>query len=251
MADGNKLVSILVSSVTLFGPFSYLLYAFYESGRLNYFAAPTDFMQLTSFGIMPVVETVHPGIILTGIVATLLGGMRHGTARDKFVMACGVVGYVSGTVWYISASGSYVRWTFGAIATLCGLIALSLPRHTPDIGNEEEVVPPVARPSAFKYTVSIYNGVIIVSAMFFFLMGYVVAGQKKAETQEKYWMAGNKVVLAIYGEVMLLGELNGQLVGPVFEVVESKSLQSSLIFRKVGPLSPALLAAQGAPAKTP
>jgi len=240
MSDGNKLSQIIVSIVTLFGPISYLLYALYEGGRLRHFGAPVEFIQLTSFGILPVVETIHPGIILTAVVMTLLGGMKHATPIHQIRMACGVIGYVAGTVAVI-ATNEKIKWGFGIVAALCAAVAIVVSAGAPDLGNEQEKPAPIPKSGAEKYENSVRNWVFIVSAVFFFSMGYVAAGIKKAENQTEYWVSGDRVALAIYGNTVLLAELHGQEVGPGFELVETKTLPKPLVLKGLGPIRPAII----------
>ncbi|UQW75883.1 hypothetical protein [Pseudomonas avellanae] len=220
MKEGSKYLSILLSTVTLFGPISYLLYAFYESGRLTHFGAPVEFIQLTSFGILPVIETIHPGIILTAIVFTTLGGMKHATPLDQFRMGSCAVGYVAAAIAVI-ASNEVMKWVFGLTAFLCGLIVFFVTTTSPDLGNEEEKPPPIPSSGAEKYTSAIRRGIFIIAAAVFFCIGYVAAGVKQAQTQIDYWMSGDRVALAIYGNIVLLADLNGKVVGPNFEILET------------------------------
>lgn len=235
MSKGSKSLSILVSAVTLFGPISYLLYAFYESGRLRHFGAPVEFIQLTSFGILPVIETIHPGIILTAIIFTIIGGMKHATAIDQLRMGAGVVGYVSGTVAVI-ASSQTIKWVLGVTAAICVLIVIFVGSSSPDLGNEKLKNIPIPVSGAEKYRRSMGRWVFITAMIFCFFMGYVAAGIKQAETQVEYWMSGDRIALAIYGNTVLLAEINGNLVGPSFEILETKSLPESLMLKQVGPL---------------
>lgn len=235
MPGGSKYLSILVSVVALFGPISYLLYALYESGRLGYFGAPVDFIQLTSFGVLPVIETIHPGVILTVIVLTVLGGMKHATPRDQFRMASGAAGYVAGAIAVI-ATNNCVKWGFGGFTVICALILLFVNATSPEIGNKEPQASPIPISGAEEYQKYVHRWVFIVSAVVFFCFGYVAAGIKQAEKQIDYWVSDNRVALAIYGNLVLLAELNGNSVGPGFEVLETKSLPKPLILKAIGPL---------------
>lgn len=235
MQAGSKYLSIVLSAITLFGPISFLLYALYESGRLRAFGAPIDFIQLTSFGIIPVIETIHPGIILTVIVLTILGGMKHATALDQFRMGSGAVGYVAAAIAII-ASNNIIQWTFGVVTAICALILLFVGGSSPELGNKREKLSPIPISSAEEYTRNIRRWVFIVSAVVFFCLGYVAAGAKQARSQSEYWLSGERVALAIYGNIVLLAELHGNVVGPGFEVLETKSLPKPLVLKKVGPL---------------
>lgn len=248
MSDGNKLSQIIVSVVTLFGPISYLLYALYEGGRLRHFGAPVEFIQLTSFGILPVVETIHPGIILTAIVMTFLAGMKHATPKHQVRMGCGVIGYVAGTIAYI-ATNENIKWGFGIVAAVCAAVAFAISAGAPELGNEQENPAPIPKSRSEKYENSITKWVVILSAVFFFCMGYVAAGIKMAENQTEYWVSGDRVALAIYGNTVLLAELHGQDVGPGFELVETKTLQKPLVLKEIGPIRRVKIVVDGAKLK--
>ncbi|MBS7440277.1 hypothetical protein KID96_23410 [Pseudomonas syringae] len=237
MSEGNKPISIALSIVAILGPVSYMLYAFYEIGRLGYFRAPIEFMQLSSFGVMPVIEAVHPGIIFTAIIWTFFGGMRYRTGAGQLASVFAVIGYC-----FLAISGLSIdeRYTFGfGIAGVCAiLIALLIPTSVPELGNEEDPIPPLPVPAANKYSDSIRKWILILAAVAVFIGGNIAAGSKKAKQQDEYWIVKNEVVLGFYGDMVLLGELNGKQVGPNFKIAETKSLDVQMRRVKTGPLVP-------------
>ena len=237
MSVGNKPISVALSIVALLGPISYVLYAFYESGRLGYFRAPIEFMQLSSFGVMPVIEAVHLGIVFTAIIWSFFGGMRYRTGSGQLAVVFALVGYCCLAICALSIDECY-QIGFGVAGGCAFFIAILIPTSVPEVGNEQDLIPPLPVPAFVRYSNSIQKWIFILCAIAVFIGGNIAAGSKKAKLQDEYWVVKTEVVLGFYGDKVLLGELNGRQVGPNFRIAETKSLDLSMKRVKTGPLVP-------------
>ncbi|AXI61612.1 hypothetical protein DLD99_14390 [Pseudomonas kribbensis] len=136
MLDGKAAATYLLSAAALLGPLAYILFAFHEMGRLEYFDAPIDFLQMSSFGILPVVTTVYPGILCTFLVVGLLSGVRFARGGQRQVLIIAACTYVSMILYYLSLTLIW-QLVFGIASVIGASAAIFMNRHMPDIGNEE------------------------------------------------------------------------------------------------------------------
>ena len=238
MPDGKALATYLLSAAALLGPLAYILFAFYEMGRLSFFGAPIEFLQISSFGILPVVLTVYPAMFVTFLIVALLSGVQFATPRRQIVLVAVAFTYVSMVFFSLSMTPLW-RWIFG-LSTALGIgVALIIKAHTPDFGNEVERVQADPQHASTRHFFAITRYIFVLSGAAVFLLCFSAAGKKDAATTEYYWVTGSNVVIGFYGDHVLLGERRGLEVGPKFRVAELKSLEGSLTQLQVGPLKPA------------
>jgi hypothetical protein len=238
MPDGKAFATYLLSAAALLGPLAFILFAFHEMGRLNYFEAPTEFMQLSSFGILPVITTVYPAMFTTFLVVGLLSGVPIASANQKIILIVAACTYGAMVLFYLSLTPTW-QWVSG-VAIGLGFIAMVLiPRHTPDVGNEKPVLPEDPQHPEIKHYSLLKKCVITLASVGFVLPMYSALGIKDAVTQEHYWVVGNEVVIGFYGDLALIGERSGYEVGPKFRFVELKSSKLSMSYQRIGPLKPA------------
>lgn len=238
MLDGKALATYLLSAAALLGPLAYLLFAFHEMGRLNYFEAPTEFMQLSSFGILPVITTVYPAIFFTFLVVGLLSGVPIASSNQKIVLVIASCTYIAMVLFYLSLTAIW-QWVFGVAIALGFIAMIAIPRHTPDYGNEKPDLAGDPQPAELRHYSFLKKCMIILSGVVLVLPVFASLGKKEAVTQEHYWVLGNEVVMGFYGDLALIAERRNQEVGPRFRFVELKSMNSLMSFQRIGPLKPA------------
>ena len=236
MPEGKAIVTYLVSAAAMLGPLAYILFAFHEFGRLTYFGAPIDFLQISSFGIIPVVTTIYPGMLITFMVLALCSGVRFSSPSQQVALVACAITYAAGVFFYLSTSPLWM-WLFGSTSFIGFLVVVFMKRHTPDLGNDAiSFKGDPQHPSIKHYeTIRRYLFVFIGAAIFCFI--YATAGEKDAATRDFYWVMGNDVVIGFYGDQALLGELRGSEVGPKFRLVGLKVLEGTMTKLQVGPLT--------------
>lgn len=241
MPNGKVLATYLLSATALLGPLAYILFAFYEMGRLSFFGAPIEFLQISSFGILPVVLTVYPAIFVTFLVVGLLSGVRIATPSRQIVLVAVAFIYAS-LVFFSLSITTFWRWFFGVSTALGLIVALLVEQHTPDFGNEVDQGKADPQHASINHFYVICRYILLLAGAAFFLWCFSLAGKKDAAITEYYWVTGSEVVIGFYGDHVLLGERRGAEVGPRFRVAELKSLKGSLMQLSVGPLKSASMA---------
>lgn len=236
MPDGKAIATYVVSAAAMLGPLAYIMFAFHEMGRLTYFGAPIDFLQISSFGIIPVVTTIYPGMLSTFMVLALWSGVHVSSPSQKIGLVACAISYVAGVFFYLSMSSLWM-WVFGVIAAIGFLIIVFMRRHTPDLGNDEISVKGDPQHPSIRhyYVMRRYLMVFIGSAAFCVI--YAFAGEKDAATRDFYWVMGDEVVIGFYGDQALIGELRGSEVGPKFRLVGLKVLERPMTKLQIGPLT--------------
>lgn len=225
----------LVSLVAVLGPFSYGILALYEIGRLGYFNAPVDFLQLGSFGFADVILKVYPTVIPMAAVVALsmrflwLKGIHRAYAVLHIVglFALLLITLVNGTGWKIF-------WIcVAAVAVL--FILIKSPPAPPERGNEvlEDSRPVETRDQKFWRVAQLCPVLMIVV----FILGWMVSayGAKNAELETYYWCTKDEVVLGFYGDKVLTTKLQNGDVGHTFSIRDVKTL-TEMSYQKIGPL---------------
>lgn len=248
MPDGKKLATYLLSAAALLGPMAYILFAFYEMGRLTFFGAPIEFLQISSFGILPVVMTVYPAIVVTFVIVSLVSGVQFAAPRRKIILV-GVAFTYAALVFYNLSMTPAWRWIFGISIALGIVVALGVKQYTVEFGNEivADVADPLHQSQRHFYSTTRYIYFLCGAALFLFC--FSAAGKKDAATTEYYWVTGGYVVIGFYGDQVLIGERSGLEVGPKFRLAELKSLEGSLTQLRVGPLKAASMWKSSLPAE--
>ncbi|WP_458368725.1 hypothetical protein [Pseudomonas mandelii] len=237
MPDGKSLSTYIFSAAALLGPLAYILFAFHEQGRLSYFGAPVDFMQISSFGIVPVITTIYPWMIVTFLVFSFLSGVRFSVPGQKVVLIAGAVTYISICLFYVSLTPVW-KWMFGVIGGVGAIVAISKNNHVPGFGNEAIKAEPEPQHMYLRHIASVKLYFFALAGIAIFVMFFSALGKREAAAQQFYWILNDGVVLGFYGDQVLIGDRNGYEVGPRFRFVELKSIQGSLNLLRVGPLKP-------------
>jgi len=238
MLDGKTAATYVLSAAALLGPLAYILFAFHELGRLSYFEAPTEFMQLSSFGILPVITTVYPAMFITFLVVGLVAGVPFARSNQKIVLVIAACTYIAMVLFYLSLTFVW-ECVFG-IAMALGFIAMiAIPRHTPDFGNEKPDLVGDPQPAEVRHYSFLKKCVLILSSVVVVVPIFAAWGKKEAVTQEHYWVLGSEVVMGFYGDLALMAERRDQELGPRFRFLELKSMKSSMSYQRIGPLKPA------------
>jgi len=235
-----SIVSTMVSIAAILGPFSYAVLAIYEMGRLSYFNAPVEFIQLTSFGFSDVIRTVWP--MLIPIIAMIALSMRitwmqgihrvYAVVNTVALVAILMIGVVTNSYW----KGAWIVVAFAA----AGFMLLKNMPSPPDIGNEVELEPKPkeTRDQTFwrRARMAPYAGVAIL------FLGWMIwaYGSKDSETQSYYWVANDEVILGFYGDKALTSKFVESTVGRSFSIKEVKDLRD-ISYQKIGPLKASIL----------
>ncbi len=236
MPDGKSIVAYALSSAALLGPVAYILFAFHDRGRLSYFGAPDDFMQISSLGLLPVVEVVYPAMFFTMLIVGLLSGLRYASHSRQVVLVAVAWIYVSMVLMFLSST-SFWQWVFGGSMALGAITALMTKNTQADVGNELPKLEPMPVSDAEKHFALIYKCVLLCAGIAIAPMCFVKAGMKTAAAQEYYWVIGDQVILGFYGDLALMGGLSLNHVGPTFRFAELKSLEKNMTRQRIGPLS--------------
>lgn len=235
MPEGKTVVAYALSFAAFLGPVAFIFFGFHEMGRLGYFGAPNDFMQLSSFGVMPVVITVYPAMFITFLVVGILSGLRYASPSHQLVLVVVAFTYVSMVLLYLSLTPTW-KWVFGVSTAIGVVAAVALKRNAVEIGNEAPKNKPLPEPVAVNYLRKLQTYILVSSGAVFIPLFFSAAGVKVAATQEYYWVSGGEVVLGFYGDQALMGALNGDEVGPTFRFAELKSIPATLKLQRIGPL---------------
>lgn len=225
----------LVSLIAVLGPFSYGVLALYEIGRLGYFNAPVDFLQLGSFGFADVILKVYPSVIPMIAVIALAFRFLWLKGIHRAYAVVHSVGMLSILLAYlVGTPGWKVFWgCVGAIAVL--FCVFKNPPSLPDIGNEQEdaAKPLETRDEKFWRIARVAPFVIVIAVV----LGWMISayGAKAAEIDTYYWCTKGEVVLGFYGDKALTAQLTDGNVGHTFSIKDIKTL-SDLSYQKIGPL---------------
>jgi hypothetical protein len=236
--DGKTIIGYALSAAAILGPVAYICFAFIESGRLGYFGAPNEFMQLSVFGILPVIWAVYPPMFVTFLVLGILSGLRYATPSHKIVLVAVATLYVSMVLFYLSLTPTW-QWVFAISGSISFVSAIFSSPTMADIGNEQARSEELPKAAAAKHFSFMKRYVLVLSGIVIIPMAFIQSGVKAASTQEYYWVSGSEVVLGFYGDLALMGALSRQEVGPMFRFVELKSLSTPLAWQKIGPLAAA------------
>lgn len=230
----------LVSLVAVLGPFSYGVLALYEIGRLGYFNAPVDFLQLGSFGFSDVILKAYPSVIPMVAVAALsvrflwLKGIHRAYAVLHIVglFALLLITLVNGSAWKIF-------WVcVAAIAIL--FLLIKGPPAPPEMGNEsEEDSKPLETKDQKFWRIAQWCPALMIIV---FVLGWMVSayGAKNAELETYYWCTKDEVVLGFYGDKVLTSKLQNGDIGHTFSIRDVKTL-TEMSYQKIGPLKVAPL----------
>lgn len=227
-----------LSSAAILGPLAYIFFAFHESGRLGYFGAPNDFMQISSFGVMPVIFGVYPAMFFTSLVVGMLYGLRYATPSHQVVLIAVATTLVSIGLFYLSLTPVW-RLVFGVTGFIAFISAMLLNPTAADIGNESAKPEPLPEAASTRHFSLLKRYALIFSGIVIVPLAFSQLGVKAAAAQEYYWVSGNEIVLGFYGDLALMGAVRGREVGPMFRFAELKSLETPLSWQRVGPLAAA------------
>lgn len=235
-----SVVSALVSIAAILGPFSYGVLAIYEMGRLSYFNAPVEFIQLTSFGFSDVIGTVWP--MLIPIIAVIALSMRitwmqgihrvYAVVNTVALVAILMIGVVTNSYWKLG-------WMVVAFAAAGFMLLKNMPLP-PDIGNEIEPEPGPQETRDQTFWRRARKAPFVAVAIMF--LGWMIwaYGSKDSETQSYYWVTTDEVILGFYGDKALTSKLVESTVGRSFSIRDVKDLRE-ISYQKVGPLKASLL----------
>jgi hypothetical protein len=225
----------LVSIVAVLGPFSYGVLALYEIGRLGYFNAPVDFLQLGSFGFADVILKAYPSVIPMAAVVALsmrflwLKGVHRAYAALHIIglFALLLITLVNGAGWKIF---------FVCVAAVSVIFLLiKSPPTPPDLGNElqDDERPVETRDQKFWRIARLCPALTLIV----FILGWMVSayGAKNAELEAYYWCTKDEVVLGFYGDKALTSKLMNGDVGHTFSIRDVKTL-TEMSYQKIGPL---------------
>lgn len=230
-----SIFTALVSLVAVLGPFSYGVLALYEIGRLGYFNAPVDFLQLGSFGFADVILKVYPSVIpMAAIVAlttrfTWLKGIHRAYA---VVHAIGMLSLL--LVYLVSNPNWKIVWGCSAAAAVLFCLIKS-PPPPPEFGNELEESPKSleTRDDKFWRIARRAPFIILIAGILAWMIS--AYGAKDAELETYYWCTKSEIVLGFYGDNALMASLQDGNVGSTFSIRDIKTL-SDLSYQKIGPL---------------
>lgn len=226
----------LVSVVTVLGPFSYAVLGMYEIGRLDYFGAPFDFMQLGSFGIADVILKAYPvalpicACLVFAYRVTWLSGPHRLFAIIHTVLMFSllIVGVVINPKW---------KMAWGCVAVLTGLYCFfkGPPEHS-EPGNEIERAAPIIETRDQRFWRRARR--VPAFGLFTLVLMWLVSayGAKEAQTQTYYWHAEGEVVLGFYGDKALTAKFQDGILEKVFYIRNVQDLKGLRRF-KLGPLS--------------
>ena len=230
----------LVSLVAVLGPISYGVLALYEIGRLGYFNAPVDFLQLGSFGFADVILKAYPSVIPLAAVVALsfrflwLKGIHLAYAALHIIglLALLLITLVNGTGWKIF-------WVCVAAFSVL-FILIKSPPAPPELGNElqEDARSVETRDQRFWRIARLFPALTLIVL----ILGWMVSayGAKNAELEMYYWCTKDEVVLGFYGDKALTSKLVNGDIGHAFSIRDVKTL-TELSYQKIGPLKVAPL----------
>lgn len=230
----------LVSLVAVLGPFSYGVLALYEIGRLGYFNAPVDFLQLGSFGFADVILKAYPSVIPMAAVVALsvrflwLKGIHRAYAVLHIVglFALLLINLVNGAGWKLF-------WICVAAVSILFLL-IKGPPALPETGNELQEGSIQVETSDQKFwRIARWCPAL---AFIVFILGWMVSayGAKNAELETYYWCTKDEVVLGFYGDKVLTSKLHNGDIGHTFSIRDVKTL-AEMSYQKIGPLKVAPL----------
>jgi hypothetical protein len=225
----------LVSLVAVLGPFSYGVLALYEIGRLGYFNAPVEFLQLGSFGFSDVILRAYPSVLPMGAVVALAMRAIWMKGVHRVYAVVHTTGMMSLLLFYLVINPNWkIAW--GCVASVAVLFCLFKSPPTPaSLGNEAE---PEARPAETQdekfWRIARVAPIFVLMAM---SLAWMVAayGAKNAEIETYYWCTKDEVVLGFYGDKALTSRLQDGAIGHTFSIRDVKTL-SDLSYQKIGPL---------------
>ncbi|MCQ2999746.1 hypothetical protein NLO98_08250 [Pseudomonas syringae] len=230
-----SIFATLVSLVAVLGPFSYGVLALYEIGRLGYFDAPIDFLQLGSFGFADVILKVYPSVIpMTAVIALVTRfSWLNGIHRAYAVVHA--IGMLSLLLAYLVSNPNWkIFW--GCSAAVAVLFCIfKTPPPLPELGNEQEKAekPVESRDEKFWRTARRMPFIILIAAVLAWMVS--AYGAKDAELEVYYWCTRDEVVLGFYGDKVLTAKLQDGKVGHTFSIRDIKTM-SDLSYQKIGPL---------------
>lgn len=230
-----SIFTTLVSLIAVLGPFSYGVLALYEIGRLGYFNAPIDFLQLGSFGFADVILKVYPSVIpmIAVLALTIRFTWLKGIHRAYAVVH--TIGMLSILLVYLVSNPNWkVFWAILAVIAVLFIIFKS-PPTPPEIGNEQEEAakPLETRDEKFWRTARRMPFVILIVMILAWMIS--AYGAKGAELETYYWCTKGEVVLGFYGDKALTAQLRNGKVGHTFSIRDVKTL-TELSYQKIGPL---------------
>ena len=194
MFNGKNVIAYLISIAAILGPLSYIFFAFFESGRLGYYGAPSEFMQISSFGIRPVIDAIYPAVFITLLISGFVMGVKIEKGKRKLIMVGAVAAYSCLALCYVSLTTKW-QLIFGISAVICVLASFSIQNHVPDVGNElVEADPLPVSPSIYFFN-SMKKAVAFLGILTVITMVWSAAGRKEAATQEFYWVIDRKSVV--------------------------------------------------------
>ncbi|MCI3945530.1 hypothetical protein K0038_02572 [Pseudomonas syringae] len=227
--------------LALFGPIVYVSNATIELGRLDYFNAPSGFVQLTSFGFSSMFHNLIEIMVILAMNLLILFGAKYFQGSDRlgqiflaFTFNCGIAAYFSLTPLGI--------WGFGAIFALGVIYGLA---RSPKIklSTENASVGDVGNSSGIDdwkgYVRNVKLIVLFIVALLWTFILFVKVGMHSAANQSSYWVSGDEVVLGFYGDHALVGAKNDRVVGQTFKLVLTRDLKAGMTLLEVGPLVPA------------
>ncbi|QHF08625.1 hypothetical protein [Pseudomonas syringae] len=225
--------------LALFGPIVYVSNAMIELGRLEFFNAPSGFVQLTSFGFSSIIGNSLEILFILILNLLILFGTKYlrGWAQvGQYFLAisftCGIAAYYSLTPigW----------WGFGSVFA-CGLIyGMSRDLKSFKIKNEPLVSDSDASVDDWKDYADLSRRLIFISVTLLLLLGlFYKVGQHSAANQTSYWISGDEVIFGFYGDHALVGVRDDHVVGVTFKLKLIRELASGMTRLDVGPLVPA------------
>lgn len=230
-----SIFTTLVSLVAVLGPFSYGVLALYEIGRLGYFNAPADFLQLGSFGFADVISKAYPSVIPLMMVVALAARFIWLRGIHLAYAAVHALGMISILLVYLVGTPSWrIFWAVLAFTIVLFCIFKGAPPLA-ELGNEPD------QPAKLKETRDDKFWRITRRMPFIFLivfmLGWMISayGAKAAQLEVYYWCTKEEVVLGFYGDNALTTRLQNGNVGHTFAVRDIKTL-SDLSYQKIGPL---------------
>ncbi|MBD9443084.1 hypothetical protein [Pseudomonas sp. PDM04] len=230
----------LVSLVAVLGPFSYGVLALYEIGRLGYFNAPVDFLQLGSFGFADVILKAYPSVIPMAAVVALSLRFLWLKGIHRAYAALHIVGlFALLLITLVNSAGWKIFWICVAAVAVLFLLIKS-PPAPPEMGNEpqDNARPVETRDQRFWRIARLCPPL----AFIVFIFGWMVSayGAKNAELEAFYWCTKDEVVLGFYGDKALTSKLQNGDIGHTFSIRDVKTL-TELSYQKIGPLKVAPL----------
>jgi hypothetical protein len=234
-------ISQALPFLALFGPIVYVSNATIELGRLEYFNAPSGFVQLTSFGFSSMFyNSLEILIILAANILILFGAKYlHGNDRiGQFFLAfsfnCGIAAYYS-----LTPLG---HWSFGAVFALGVIYGLARSLKIKPATESATADDPGKGGDGDDWNSYVQNVKLImlsVGVLLWTFILFVKVGMHSAAHQSSYWVSGDEVVIGFYGDHALVGSKSDRVVGQTFKLVATSDLKAGMTLLEVGPLVPA------------